>query len=144
MHNTEEGMTFLELLLVLMVVGVLTLIIIPVSAGWSVIQSEQDAIQTLQATIQHMQAYSMANSTITSLRFSENGKRYVVSYGDTKKEEVTYFPPTISFSSSGALKNIIFQANGNMYKTGVLTFVTANGNKKIVFQFQKGRMLLNE
>lgn len=144
MHNTEQGMTFLELLLVLMVVGILTLVIIPVSTGWSTIQSERDAIQTLQATIQHMQAYSMANRATTWLEFSKDGKQYTVEYWDTREKEVTNFPPTLSFSPSSQFKSVSFQANGNMFKTGTLVFESASGVKKIKFQFQRGRMLLNE
>ena len=144
MCSNEKGMTFLELLLVLMVVGVLTIIVIPASEGWSTTQSERDALHSLQATIQHMQSYSMANQTTTWLEFSQDGKRYSVEYWDTRKKETMYFPHTISFSSSSQLKNVSFQANGNMYKTGTLVFDTAGGRKRMAFQFQRGRMLLYE
>nr|WP_255415295.1 hypothetical protein [Sporosarcina sp. BI001-red] len=137
-------MTFLELLLVLTILGVLTVIVIPVSSGWTTEQTERDALEAFKATVQQMQAHSIAHETITWLGFSNGGKTYTVTYFDTNEKIISHFPPTIKFDHTSTLRNVSFQGNGNMYNTGTLTFETASGTKKIKFQFQRGRMLLYE
>ncbi|WP_432355260.1 prepilin-type N-terminal cleavage/methylation domain-containing protein [Sporosarcina sp. A2] len=142
--SSEKGMTFLELLLVLTILGALTLIVVPVSHGWTTEQSERDAFEAFQATVQEMQAYSMAHQTTTWLSFSNNGSTYHVKYWDTGELKETHFPPTIRYDSMSNLKFVSFQENGNMFKTGALIFQTSDGEKKITFQFQRGRMLVYE
>lgn len=142
--HSEKGMTFLELLLVLTILGVLTIIVIPVSRGWTMEQSERDALEAFKATVQRMQAHSMANQTTTWLGFSNEGKTYTVTYYDTNEITVTHFPPTIKYDNTSTLRNVAFQGNGNMFNTGTMTFLTSSGSKKIKFQFQRGRMLLYE
>lgn len=143
-NSTEKGMTFLELLLVLTLLGALTAIIVPVSSGWTTVQSERDGLEAFKATIQKMQAYSIAHQTTTWLSFTNDGKTYSVTYSDTNEKTKTNFPPTVKFDNTSTLRNISFQENGNMYKTGTMTFETSSGSKKIRFQFQRGRMLLYE
>ncbi|MGG0642889.1 type II secretion system protein [Sporosarcina gallistercoris] len=137
-------MTFLELLLVLTIVGVLTALVVPVSSGWTTVQSERDGLEAFKATIQHMQAYSMAHQTTTWLSFTNEGKSYSVTYSDSNEKIKTDFPPSIKFDNTSTLKNISFMENGNMYKTGTMNFETFSGSKKIKFQFQRGRMLIYE
>ncbi|MDW0108938.1 prepilin-type N-terminal cleavage/methylation domain-containing protein [Sporosarcina aquimarina] len=142
--SSEQGMTLLELLLVLTIVGVLTIIVLPVSSGWTAVQSEQDALQAFQATVQQMQSYAIAHKASTNLSFSENGTVYTVTYLDSGKKKTTSFPPNFIFDSSSTLNKVDFQDNGDMFKTGSMIFQTSNGKKIIRFQFQKGRMLLYE
>lgn len=137
-------MTFLELLLVLTIIGVLTAIVVPVSSGWTAVQTERDGFEAFKATIQQMQAYSIAHQTTTWLSFANNGKTYVVTYSDVAEKSKTDFPPTIRFDNTSSLKTISFMENGNMYKTGTMNFETSTGSKKIRFQFQRGRMLIYE
>lgn len=143
-NSSEQGMTLLELLLVLTIVGVLTIIVLPVSNGWTAVQSEQDALQAFEATVQHMQSYSIAHKASTNLGFSENGSVYTVTYLDTGKRKTTGFPLGFVFDSSSTLNKVDFQDNGDMFKTGSMVFQTSSGKKTIRFQFQKGRMLLYE
>ena len=68
-ERNEGGFTFLELMMVLSVVAVMTAIILPLGDKWIQTTSERDAIQALIASIQNMQAYSMANHVVTGMEF---------------------------------------------------------------------------
>ena len=137
-------MTFLELLLVLMVVGVLTLVVLPVSKRWSTEQTEQDGIEAFKATVQHMQSYSMANQARTWLTFSGEGTIYTVVYSDRLEKRVASFPRSVALDPSSTFREFGFHANGNMLQTGTLSLKTESGMKFIKFQFQRGRMIIDE
>lgn len=137
-------MTILELLLVLAIMGVLTIIVIPVSSGWTTVQSERDALEAFKATVQRMQAHSMAHQCTTWLSFSNEGKTYTVTYYDTNEKTIAHFPPTIKYDNTSTLRYVAFQGNGNMVDSGTMAFTTTSGTKKIKFQFQRGRMLQYE
>ncbi|WJY28457.1 MULTISPECIES: competence type IV pilus minor pilin ComGD [Sporosarcina] len=141
--KSEAGMTFLELLLVLMVVGVLTLLIIPVGKGWSSGQTEQDGIEAFKAAVHHMQSYSMAHKARTSMTFSGDGSVYTIVYSDRPETRPASFPTSITLDDSSSFRSIVFQANGDMQKTGTLYLKTDSGGKKIKFQFQRGRMIID-
>lgn len=137
-------MTFLELLLVLSIMGVLTLLIMPVSKGWSSEQTEQDGIEAFKATVQHMQSYSMAHHARTWLTFSGGGTIYTVTYSDRPERRTASFPPSVSLDASSTFREFGFNGNGDMLQTGTLSLRTGNRSTHIKFQFQRGRMILSE
>ncbi|GKV68091.1 hypothetical protein NCCP2716_05890 [Sporosarcina sp. NCCP-2716] len=140
----EAGMTFLELLLVLFIIGILTVIVLPVSKGWSSEQTEQDGIEAFKSTVQHMQSYSMANRARTWLTFSGGGTIYTVTYSDRADRRAASFPPSVALEPSSTFKEFGFNGNGDMLNTGTLSLRTENGAKQIKFQFQRGRMIIDE
>ena len=75
----ESGFTFLEMILVLSVVSVVTAIIIPIGDKWIQAESEEDALQAFIASIHNLQAYSMANHVVTRLDFKNSGTEYITS-----------------------------------------------------------------
>ncbi|GEM_PF-5684733 len=137
-------MTFLELLLVLFIIGVLTVIVLPVSKGWSSEQTEQDGLEAFKATVQHMQSYSMAHHARTWLTFSGGGATYTVTYSDKSERKTASFPPTVALEASSTFKEFGFDGNGDMLQTGTLSLRTENGAKHIKFQFLRGRMIIGE
>ena len=67
MEKTKEsGFTFLEMILVLAVLSIMTAIILPIGDKWIQTASEEDALQVFIATVHNLQAYSMANYVATS------------------------------------------------------------------------------
>ena len=71
--TNESGFTFLEMILVLAVLSIMTAIILPIGDKWIQAESEDDALQAFVATVYNLQAYSMANYMATGLQFKNSG-----------------------------------------------------------------------
>lgn len=142
MKKTDEnGFTFLEMLLVLSVVSVLTAVILPIGDRWITKQSEKEALYTFIATIHHAQAYAMANETYTAIRFRNSGKSYSLFAPST----VTY--STIDFPEGMHLFNgrtIEFHPEGHILNPGTIVLRTTNGDKRLTLQLQHGRVIVYE
>ncbi|MFC5603542.1 competence type IV pilus minor pilin ComGD [Sporosarcina koreensis] len=139
--NNEVGFTFLEMLLVLSVVAVLTAVILPIGDRWITKQSEKEALYTFIATIHHAQAYAMANETRTAIRFRNSGKSYSLFAPST----VTY--STIDFPEGMHLFNghtIEFHPDGQIVNPGTIILRTTNGDKRLTLQLQHGRVIVYE
>lgn len=142
--TNENGFTFLEMLLVLSVVAVLTAVILPIGDRWITKQSEEEAMYTFIATIHHAQAYAMANETYTAIRFRNSGR----SYSLFAPSSVTYltvdFPGDMHWVSSSNLNTIEFHPNGGIAKSGTIILRSSLGDKKLTLQLQHGRVLVYE
>jgi competence protein ComGD len=140
----ESGFTFLELILVLAVLSILTAIILPIGDRWIRATTEDDALQLFIASVQDMQAYSMANSVITKLEFKHSGSEYTTSELSGKVISRNVFPKGMHLTNSSTSSKVEFQANGDIIKTGTLAFRTSSGQIEIRIQFQRGRMTTHE
>ncbi|MFJ7933739.1 prepilin-type N-terminal cleavage/methylation domain-containing protein [Sporosarcina sp. NPDC096371] len=140
----ESGFTFLELLLVLSVVTVITAIILPVGDKWIRAASEEDGRQAFIASIQNLQAYSMANQVYTKMDFRDSGKVYVSSVPGKFEFARTTFPEGMRLSDSSRMKVVEFHPNSNIVNSGTLTLESSSGLTEIRFQFQRGRMIIYE
>jgi competence protein ComGD len=140
----ESGFTFLELILVLAVLSILTAIILPIGDRWIRATTEDDALQLFIASVQDMQAYSMANSVITKLEFKHSGSEYTTSELSGKVISRNVFPKGMHLTNSSTSSKVEFQANGDIIKTGTLAFRTSSGQIEIRIQFQRGRMIIHE
>lgn len=141
-ETKEAGFTFLEIILVLSVLSILTAIIIPLGDRWIRETSDEDGLRLLVAEIQSLQSYSLANGVYTKLDFRDLGRVYVSTTTDGIELSRKRFPEGMRISDSSYLKDIDFQPNGNLKKLGTLTLKT---NSKIIlirFQFQQGRMII--
>lgn len=143
---SEKGFTFLELLLVLSVVSILTAIVMPIGNKWAQATSEEEAIQLLTSTIYSMQSYAIAHKETTRVHFKriDNQTKYIADRVGKGIISETYLPESMRVSSSSSLKEIIFAANGDIVNFGTLTFLTNTGTISIKFQFQHGRMIISE
>lgn len=142
----ERGFTFIELVLVLAVVVILTAIIIPVGGKWVRETTEAEAIESIVAEVYSIQSYAMAHGVYTRLSFVTDGSRtlYIASVPGQMELSRKVLPEGMSISSSSNLKEIEFHANGDMIKFGTLIIVGKTGRTKITFQFQRGRMIISE
>jgi len=144
----ESGFTFIEMILVLAVLSIMTAIILPIGDKWIQAESEDDALQAFMETVYNLQAYSMANYVATGLQFRDSGTEYITSYllsGEGRVEIARcVLPKGMRLSATSQLKAIEFHGNGDILKSGTMAFVTSSGLIEIRFQFQRGRMIIYE
>jgi competence protein ComGD len=144
----ESGFTFLEMILVLVVLSIVTAIILPIGDKWIQTASDEDALQAFIATVHNLQAHSMANYVGTSLEFKDSGTEYITSYlkkgGGRIEIARNLFPEGMRLVSSSQLKTVEFHANGDIVRSGTIALVTSSGLIEIRFQFQRGRMIIYE
>lgn len=144
----ESGFTFLEMILVLAVLSIMTAIILPIGDKWMQAESEDNALQAFMSTVYSLQAYSMANYAATGLEFRDSGTEYTSFYLLSKEGKVevaqNVFPKGMRLASSSQLKSINFDGNGDILKSGTMAFLTSSGIIEIRFQFQRGRMIIHE
>ncbi|MBO0586438.1 prepilin-type N-terminal cleavage/methylation domain-containing protein [Sporosarcina sp. E16_8] len=147
-QTKESGFTFLEMILVLAVLSIMTAIILPIGDNWIQAESEDDALQAFMATVYNLQAYSMANYVATGLQFKDSGAEYITTSllsGKGKVEIARYvLPKGMRLSATSQLKGIEFHGNGDILKSGTMAFLTSSGIIEIRFQFQRGRMIIYE
>lgn len=143
-NNKESGFTFLEMILVLSIVSLVTFAIIPIGEKWIRITSEENGMQALVAAIHNMQAYSMANHVVTKLHFTNSGTTYITSVPGKFEFARTNFPAGMNLVSSSRMQEVEFHANGDIIKSGTLALKTSSGLREIRFQFQRGRMIIYE
>ena len=105
--NKEGGFTFLEMILVLSIVTLITVIILPIGDKWIRTSSEEDGLQAFVAAIHNLQAYSMANHVATRLDFKNSGTMYITLVPGKTEFARTTFPAGMklvgfkSYESSG-------------------------------------------
>ncbi len=142
--HEESGFTFLELMLVLSVLSIMTVIILPIGDRWIRTASEDNALQVFIASIYDLQAYSMANNVYTKLEFKSSGTVYITSApGKTEFARVA-FPEGMMLSHSSRMKIVEFHGSGDIINSGTITLETSSGLIGIRFQFQRGRMIIYE
>ena len=123
----DAGFTFLEIILVLSILSILTAIIIPIGNRWIRETSEEDAIKTLVTEIQSLQSYSLANGVYTKLDFRDLGRVYVSSASGGIEFSRTRLPEGMRVPDSSNLKDIWFQPDGDILKLGTITILTSSG-----------------
>ncbi|WP_342505183.1 type II secretion system protein [Sporosarcina sp. FSL K6-2383] len=142
--HKEGGFTFLEMILVLSIVSLITFVILPIGDKWIRNASEEDALQAFVAAIHNLQAYSMANNVATRLDFKNSGTMYITLVPGKSEFARMTFPVGMKLSDSSRMKEVSFHANGNIMNSGTLVLETSSGLTEIRFQFQRGRMIIYE
>lgn len=145
MKIDEKGFTFLEMLLVLSVVAILTAVILPIGDRWITKNSEEDALYTFIATIHHAQAYAMANETYTAIRFSNSGRSYSLLAPSSVTYSTTDFPKGMRWLRGGnRIDAVEFHPNGHIMNPGTIILQTSTGDKRLTLQLQHGRVIVYE
>ncbi|AYC29562.1 competence type IV pilus minor pilin ComGD [Paenisporosarcina cavernae] len=140
----NKGFTFIEVLIVLLIVTVITSVTI---AGYSNIQREQSFLsfyQQLEKDVMTIQLQAITTNQTTEIVFTNNGTRYVARQSFTKTLFTRDIPSEIVYRNEGTLTSVSFNPNGTIVKFGTLVF--ENGQKKeyVKFYIGKGRMELAE
>ncbi|WP_438310733.1 competence type IV pilus minor pilin ComGD [Sporosarcina sp. FA9] len=144
MANRESGFTFLELILVLAIMSILTVIIIPLGDKWIQKKTEADAIQSLILEIQSVQSYAIANNSYTWLSFNNGGKEYISFASPKHRLSEKTFPDGINMLIDSSLGTIGFTGSGRISKLGTVTLKTPSGLVQLRFQFEHGRVIVGE
>lgn len=139
----EKGYTFLEMLLVLSVLSILTGVIIPLGNAWIRTTTEEDALKALVAEIQSLQSYSIANNVYTRLEFVDLGTTYISSAPGRVIFSKTTMPEGMVVPDWSYLKSVEFHPDGDIRKLGTLSIETNSRTIQIKFQFQRGRMVIS-
>ncbi|WP_262173340.1 competence type IV pilus minor pilin ComGD [Saccharococcus sp. Marseille-Q5394] len=143
MKTDENGFTFLEMLLVLSVVAVLTAVILPIGDRWITRHSEEDALYTFIATIHHAQAYAMANETYTAIKFRNSGTSYSLYAPSSVTYSTIDFPEGMHWVRGGnRISAIEFHPKGHIINPGTVILRTSTGDKRLTLQLQHGRVLV--
>lgn len=141
----QAGFTFLELLLVLSVVVVLTAVILPIGDRWIQKQSEDEALHALVATIHHAQAYAIANNVATTIKFHNSGRSYSLFAPLSVTQSTTHFPEGMYGVSGNHRTSVVeFHPNGHIINPGTVIVRTTNGDKRITLQLEHGRVLVHD
>ncbi|BAQ11275.1 comb operon protein [Bacillus sp. OxB-1] len=140
-HN-EHGFTFLEMLLVLSVMAILTIIILPIGDKWIKEKTEREAMQAFIAAIYDMQAYSIAHNAYTRMAIRNGGRDYIT-YVSSEEIARGSFPEGMYYASSVGYR-VEFQGDGNIVNSGTATLVGKSGDFEIRFQFLRGRVVVYE
>lgn len=146
MVHKEDGFTILELLLVLSIVMIMSAIIIPAGAKWLHKTEEENAIQSIVLTIHSLQSYAMAHGVSTKLEIKNEGERtfYIASVPGKVELSRKALPKGMRRGTSIDFREIGFHADGDIINSGRLIIVGKSGLTHIVFQFQRGRMIISE
>ncbi|MCM3710902.1 type II secretion system protein [Sporosarcina luteola] len=142
MKTDENGFTFLEMLLVLSIVAILTAVILPIGDRWITKQSEEEALYTFIATIHHAQAFAMANETYTAIRFRNSGKSYSLYAPSSVAYSTMDFPEGMRWVGGNRLSAIEFHPKGHIINPGTVILRTTTGDKRLTLQLQHGRVLV--
>ncbi len=141
----EKGFTFLELLLVLSIVMILTAVILPFSEKRLQKISEEDALKQFIATVHETQLYAITHRQRVVLFFGENGGIYKVKGDDVIDVLNGQFPEGMHLVKYSNFRKLNFTETGYLLETGSMIFDTkSKGKIKITFQFERGRMLVYE
>ncbi|GKV64599.1 MULTISPECIES: competence type IV pilus minor pilin ComGD [unclassified Sporosarcina] len=140
----QNGFTFVELLLVLSILVVLTAVILPYSEKKLGQITEEDALKAFMAAVHEVQLYAITHEEDVRLYFSNGRTRYSAYNRQSVLIVSGQFPEGMARAENTDLKELYFQPSGMMNPTGEMTIRTKySGPIKITFQFERGRMLIN-
>lgn len=142
-NHKEGGFTFIEMLLVLMIV-----IIISTSAmRFTVKNIEQRQTEhffrQFQMDLHYLQSYAMANKETVRVLFINSGTEYIGRVGVDQMIFRRKMPEGYWVNTQHNYRPQ-YLPNGNVTDFGVLTFHTPEGWRQLYIYIGKGRMLLDE
>lgn len=143
--DDQRGFTFLELLLVLSIMMIITAVILPFSEKRLQRVTEEDALQLFIATVHEAQLYAITHKERVSLKFYEGGQKYTVETNDFVDILHGELPSGMHRSKNSPLRQLDFAETGYLIRTGKITINTeSKGLVTISFQFERGRMIVYE
>ncbi len=139
-RKREAGFTFMEVVLVLLVVSAVTLASVHaagrVPSGGGLMRFEEQ----LKADIQTLQSYTLANRVTGRLVFTSDGTGYI---GSGENSEILFrraLPEGVTVSRYGTLRNIEFNPRGSVAAFGTIHFDAPSGTLKLKVHIGKGRV----
>jgi competence protein ComGD len=135
----EKGFTFIEMLLVLSIVTMISLLCVKISIQVSEKIIVDQFFKQLQLDIQATQMLAKQERKTYNLSMSSlNRYRVYHQFGEIILERE--IPPCIQFELESNLSSIRFNANGDIRSFGTLKFYTPFGERFIILNIHKGRI----
>ncbi|WP_166462435.1 competence type IV pilus minor pilin ComGD [Psychrobacillus vulpis] len=139
MKLSQNGFTFIEMLLVLSIVMVITSSVVFVTTSKLEEIEERRFFKQFHLDVQQLQSIAIGEEKYTYLNFFDNGSKYVAKSANVKLFEYE-LPAGVRLSKNSNLKEIAFHPNGSIKEFGTLLFETTNGSKKVTFYIGRGRV----
>ncbi|WP_171910694.1 competence type IV pilus minor pilin ComGD [Rossellomorea aquimaris] len=140
----QGGYTFIEMLLVILILTVLLSFAAFSTAPLKEHTGKKFFISQLQSDLYLIQSQSFFSQSSMTLLFYPDANKYVAKdyYGNTMITRA--LPPGIKFSKSNNLNEIIFTASGNTNRFGPVYFNSGSTTIKLSFQIGQGRFYVQE
>ena len=138
------GFTFIEMLLVLTIVGMITTIVSHFALSISEKRNIDQFFTQVIYDIQRVQALAIEEEKSIQILFSDSN-RYSAYYElGGEKIFVRNFPEEVKLNIFSNLKKFYIQPNGDVSQFGTIIFHTPNGERKLIVNIQEGRLRLVE
>ncbi len=143
--NTQKGFTFIEVLLVLLVLVIVSLIISRISVKAFEKQAIEQFFKQVSLDIQQMQTLAMKEGVYTTIQFIDNNNTYkgFLHNEHNNPEFERTFPEGITLNYYSNLKSIKFNKFGDVHDFGKIIFFTPEGHREVIVNIEKGRLRIN-
>lgn len=140
----QKGFTFVEMLLVLLVLVIVSSIVSQLSVKAFDKQAVEQFFYQVSLDIQHMQTLAMKEGVYTTIQFFDNNtyKGYIQNeYNNPEFERI--LPEGITLNYYSNLKLIKFNNFGAVHDFGKIIFYTPDGYREVIVNIEKGRLRIN-
>lgn len=143
--TNEKGHTLIEMTIVLVIVTIASSISFVSFKGAHDAALRNQFITQLQQDLYYAQQRAISDQTITSVRFLNGNKEYVISQSGKVILKRGYQYPNTSFvQGTLSLHDIAFLANGNARKSGTLIIRMGEKSYRLVLLLGRGRFYIDE
>ncbi|MFX3624891.1 MAG: competence type IV pilus minor pilin ComGD [Ectobacillus sp.] len=137
-NKVQGGFTFLEMVIVLGIVSLISLIGMSVFPLYDSRKDEQ-FLEQFRQDIVFMQQAAISNNSRYSLRWFTAHNKYIITSGDMKVALVREYDPEIKVELVTLSSPMTYNANGNINKGGMMYVFYKQNKYKVVFQLGRGR-----
>ena len=137
----SRGFTFVEMLIVLTIVMIITTAVITVSYKHFQRNEYKNAIEQFRITMHYAQAYAIENKQKINLMIVDN-KTLIRYYQFEKRIIELDFPEGMTAQIYTQDRRISFNLNGHIVHPGSIEFITPDTTWKYSVNFSKGRLRL--
>lgn len=145
MQSKESGFSFVEMLLVLTIISVISIIIFTLGNNGFQKREHNHFYDLLIRDILYIQSMSLKNKEKTVIEFSEKNSLYQAKYRDSNKLIFQReMPQKLKILNNSTINRIGFNERGNASYVGKIIFDIDNNVKEVFVYLGAGRVYLNE
>ncbi|MGM9968129.1 MULTISPECIES: competence type IV pilus minor pilin ComGD [unclassified Rummeliibacillus] len=139
----QEGFTFIEMLLVLVITMLICSIGINVGKQYMDRQEENRFMEQLKSDIEMTQALSFQYQTPASFYIYESLREihiYANGYDMVKPLVIRKYPENIKFNLKSNMDHVLYTENQTVLKAGTIKFTVNGRNKEAIVYIGEGRV----
>lgn len=145
MQSKEKGFTFVEMLLVLTIITVVSLTIFTQGSKGFEARENNHFYDLLVRDILYIQSMSLKNRDKTVLEFNEKKRYYQAKYRDSNKLIFQRdLPQKLKILNTSTINKVGFNERGNASYVGKIVFEIEGDVKELFVYLGAGRVYLNE